>query len=79
MSQSKKEEIEKALKKKEDKEKEKEGKDESQFDSLDVCRQVSGENVERLVQERRNSIALAMELHLSCTNLSIYVSQRLWK
>ena len=59
MSQSKKEEIEKALKKKEDKEKEKEGKDESQFDSLDVCRQVSGENVERLVQERRNSIALA--------------------
>ena len=27
--------------------------------------------VDGLVQERRNSIALAMELHLSCTNLSI--------
>ena len=25
-----------------------------------------------LVQERRNSIANALELHISCTNLSIY-------
>ena len=28
-------------------------------------------NIHRLVQERRNSSALAMELHLSCTNPSI--------
>ena len=29
-------------------------------------------NFDGLVQERRNSSALAMELRLSCTNLSIY-------
>ena len=30
------------------------------------------DNIDGLVQKRRNSIALAMELHLSCTNPSIY-------
>ena len=30
------------------------------------------ENIDGLVQERRNSIANALELCLSCTNLSIY-------
>ena len=29
-------------------------------------------HIDRLVQERRNSSALAMELRLSCTNPSIY-------
>ena len=29
-------------------------------------------NIDGLVQERRNSSALAMDLRLSCTNLSIY-------
>ena len=29
-------------------------------------------HIDRLVQERRNSSALAMEVHLSCTNPSIY-------
>ena len=28
--------------------------------------------IDRLVQERRNSIANALELRLSCTNLSIW-------
>ena len=31
-------------------------------------------HIDGLVQERRNSSALAMELHLSCTNPSIYVT-----
>ena len=30
------------------------------------------DNIDRLVQERRNSIANALELRLSCTNPSIY-------
>ena len=29
-------------------------------------------HIDGLVQERRNSIAIALELRLSCTNLSIY-------
>ena len=29
-------------------------------------------HIDRLVQERRNSIAIAQELRLSCTNPSIY-------
>ena len=33
---------------------------------------ISCENIDELVQERRNPIALAMELHLSCTNPSIW-------
>ena len=32
----------------------------------------SGYRIDGLVQERRNSIANALELRLSCTNLSIY-------
>ena len=30
-------------------------------------------HVDRLVQERHNSITIPLELRLSCTNLSIYV------
>ena len=30
------------------------------------------DHIDGLMQERRNSSALAMELHLSCTNPSIY-------
>ena len=35
-------------------------------------------HLDGLVQERRNSSALAMELHLSCTNLSISSSKFFW-
>ena len=35
--------------------------------------------VDGLVQERRNSIANALELRLSCTNPSMYVSMCEWK
>ena len=31
------------------------------------------ENIDVLMQERRNSIANALELHLSCTNPSIFL------
>ena len=33
----------------------------------------SGLHVDRLVQKRRNSSGLAMELHLSCTDPSLYL------
>ena len=36
------------------------------------------DNIDGLVQERRNSSALAMELRLSCTNPSIYVTDELF-
>ena len=34
--------------------------------------------IDGLVQERRNSIANALELHLSCTNPSIYIEMDPW-
>ena len=44
---------------------------------MEVCNnQINNNNYfDRLVQERRNFIALAMELHLSCTNPSICESK----
>ena len=33
---------------------------------------LNNSRIDGLVQERRNSSALAMELRLSCTNLSVY-------
>ena len=33
-------------------------------------------HIDGLVQERRNSSALAMELSLSCTNASIYTKEK---
>ena len=38
-----------------------------------LCCMVTWEEIDELVQERRNSIANALELRLSCTNLSKWV------
>ena len=38
----------------------------------DAIKRDGGVDIDGLVQERRNSSALAMELRLSCTNTSIY-------
>ena len=46
--------------------------DEQQFSQRGPVMHIDG-----LVQERRNSSALAMELHLSCTNPPIYESVNL--
>ena len=35
-------------------------------------------HIDELVQERCNSSAIAMELHLSCTNRSIWYTNLLW-
>ena len=40
--------------------------------AIDTCSWHRSPHIDGLVQERRNSIALAMELRLSCTNPSIY-------
>ena len=42
------------------------------FVNVDEPFWMSGEYVDGLVQETRNSSALAMELRLSCTNPSLY-------
>ena len=39
---------------------------------VDILSSLPYAHIEGLVQERRNSSALAMELRLSCTNPSIY-------
>ena len=38
-----------------------------------------GKYIDRLVQERRNSSALAMELHISCSNPSILACDKINK
>ena len=40
--------------------------------------QANAGNIDGLVQERRNSSALAMELPLSCTDPSIYLAVAVW-
>ena len=42
-----------------------------------ICFITSKDNIDGLVQERHNSIANAMELHLSCTNQLIYEETRI--
>ena len=37
---------------------------------MDACKKLAAHQIDGLVQERRNSIANAMELPLSCTNPS---------
>ena len=39
---------------------------------LEIQNFKSGQHISGLVQERSNSIANALELHLSCTNPSVY-------
>ena len=41
------------------------------FQSISIFKKSIGVYIDGLVQERRNSSALAMELRLSCTNPSI--------
>ena len=45
---------------------------------FDPNAQVDATHIDGLVQERRNSSALAMELRLSCTNPSICYSSISW-
>ena len=37
-----------------------------------IIQKLTKNSIDGLMQERHNSSALAMELHLSCINLSIY-------
>ena len=45
------------------------------LDPVHSCRCVNKLQIDGLVQERRNSSALAMELRLSCTNPSTYTER----